>query len=322
MIDPRALRDALGAFVTGVTIVTTVDAGGRPLGLTANSFTSVSLDPPLVLFCLAKRSASHDAFRASPSFAIHVLSADQLPLAQTFASRVEDRFAGVDWRPGPTGAPIILESHAWIDCSVEQVVDAGDHVMFLGRVTEFGLEDRRPLGYYRGNYLDFAPDVHGEVRPGSRGVVISWIIADAAGRLGFERVQDGALTLPRSVDSPASFGDAELSSNASALFGSEVTVEFLYSVYDDPASGQLNLAYRGRCDAGSGPSKITWLQPTEIDVQVIASAGDRAIVRRYLVESKSSAFGIYAGTIEDGSVASLGNTQEFEATVSSEEVRL
>ncbi|WP_395944493.1 flavin reductase family protein [Brevundimonas sp.] len=157
--DPRTLRDALGCFATGVTVVTTTDEEGRPVGLTANSFSSVSLDPPLILFCLARSSSNLERFRQAEHFAINVLHIGQQPMSGAFARSNAERFEGVVWEAWETGAPILSGSLASFECATHQVVEAGDHLVFIGRVTRARFEPRRdPLLYFRGRYrrLHFA----------------------------------------------------------------------------------------------------------------------------------------------------------------------
>lgn len=151
--DPRTLRDALGCFATGVTIVTTLGPDGKPAGLTANSFTSVSLDPPLLLVCLAKTASRLPAFEAAQHFAVNVLHTGQQTVSGRFASKTEDRFAGTAWETWDTGAPIIEHSLASFDCTRHAWHDAGDHVILIGHVQRVRFEPRRdPLLYFRGRY--------------------------------------------------------------------------------------------------------------------------------------------------------------------------
>jgi len=131
---PDVFRSALGQFATGVTIVTARDAEGRLMGLTANSFNSVSLSPPLVLWSLSGQSSSLPGFRAASHYAINVLAADQRLLAERFARRGIDRFEGTAWRPGLTGAPVIDGAVAVFECSQHGQHEAGDHIVFVGRV--------------------------------------------------------------------------------------------------------------------------------------------------------------------------------------------
>jgi flavin reductase (DIM6/NTAB) family NADH-FMN oxidoreductase RutF/pimeloyl-ACP methyl ester carboxylesterase len=151
--DPRLLRDALGCFGTGVIIATTLDAEGGPIGLTANSFTSVSLDPPLVLFCLATSAASLPHFDGADAYAVNVLHIGQQPTSARFATRGEDRFEATPWEQWETGAPIITGSLASIECTPFSRHEAGDHVVFIGQVRRARFEPRRdPLLYFRGKY--------------------------------------------------------------------------------------------------------------------------------------------------------------------------
>lgn len=151
----QEFRAALGQFATGVTIVTTRDAQGHTVGLTANSFNSVSLDPPLVLWSLAKRSSSLAAFENGTHFCINVLTLEQRPLAERFASKAVDRFEGVDWRDGAGGAPIIDGAAAVFECFHHSHYDAGDHIIFIGQVERC---DRRlgtaPLVFHGGRFLN------------------------------------------------------------------------------------------------------------------------------------------------------------------------
>ncbi|MFM9976957.1 MAG: alpha/beta fold hydrolase [Sphingomonadaceae bacterium] len=158
--EPRILRDALGCFATGVTVVTTINEAGEPLGLTANSFTSVSLDPPLILFALARKSANLAAFEQAGRFAVNVLHIGQQPVGGRFASRDVARFDGVDWAVrGEGGSPILAGSLASFDCRTHAIHDGGDHLIFVGHVDHAWFEPHRdPLLYFRGKFrrLHFA----------------------------------------------------------------------------------------------------------------------------------------------------------------------
>lgn len=152
--DPKALRNALGAFATGVTIITTRRESGEPVGLTANSFSSVSLTPPLVLWSLSRRSQSLAVFESCTHFAINVLAADQRALSQRFATPTADKFSGVDWTPGAGGAPLLVGAAAHLICESFSRLDGGDHVIFLGHIASFhAWDDRAPLIFWRGRYL-------------------------------------------------------------------------------------------------------------------------------------------------------------------------
>jgi flavin reductase (DIM6/NTAB) family NADH-FMN oxidoreductase RutF len=151
--DPRTLRDALGCFATGVTVVTCLDEAGKPVGLTANSFTSVSLDPPLLLVCLAKEAASAPALLAAPNFAVNVLQTGQQPASIRFSTRDEDRFGTTPWSCGEAGAPILKDSLGVFECERFAVYDGGDHHILVGRVVKASFDaGLDPLLYFRGRY--------------------------------------------------------------------------------------------------------------------------------------------------------------------------
>lgn len=151
--DARTLRDALGCFATGVTVVTTRDAAGAPVGLTANSFTSVSLDPPLLLVCIARSVTSLPAFEAHSHFAVNVLHIGQQLVSNRFAFRLGDRFADTPWEEWGAGVPILQHALASFECARHAVLDGGDHAILLGRVERVRFEPRRdPLLYFRGKY--------------------------------------------------------------------------------------------------------------------------------------------------------------------------
>jgi len=152
MFDPQAFRDALGSFVTGVTIVTARDEAGRPYGLTANSFNSVSLDPPMVLWSLSLRSGSLPVFRDADNWAVHVLAADQQAMSDRFARPGDGKFAGVEDVDGPEGAPLLAGYAARFGCRARFEYEGGDHAIFLGEVVDFDRREADPLIYHGGRY--------------------------------------------------------------------------------------------------------------------------------------------------------------------------
>jgi 3-hydroxy-9,10-secoandrosta-1,3,5(10)-triene-9,17-dione monooxygenase reductase component len=148
----RQFRAALGTFATGVTIVTTRNSAGEDIGLTANSFNSVSLDPPMVLWSLARKSLSLPAFLESGYFAVHVLAVTQEDLSLTFATRGADKFAGLAVTRGAGGIPLIPDCSALFQCKTAFNYEGGDHVIFVGEVQDFEHFDREPLVFHSGRY--------------------------------------------------------------------------------------------------------------------------------------------------------------------------
>lgn len=151
--DPRTLRDALGCFATGVTVVTCLDPDGEPCGLTVNSFTSVSLDPPLLLVCVAKPARCAVPLAEAEHFAINVLQTGQQPASIRFSTPAEDRFGPTSWSVGETGAPLLMESLGVFECQRFAVYDGGDHHILVGRVLRASFDPNLdPLLYFRGRY--------------------------------------------------------------------------------------------------------------------------------------------------------------------------
>ena len=151
--DSLDLRRALSCFATGVAVATTRDASGEPAGITINSFNSVSLDPPLVLWSIATDSYSYDAFINAEYFAVNVLTREQQDLSERFAQRNGDKFDGIVTREGLHGVPLLSECAACFQCRTEHVYAGGDHKIIVGRVLNIEEREAEPLIFYRSNYL-------------------------------------------------------------------------------------------------------------------------------------------------------------------------
>jgi len=149
-------RRACGRFTTGVAIATVVDAEGAPHGLTVNSFTSVSLDPPLVLVAVAHRASVMDAFREARFFAVNVLSAGQREISDRFARTGLPRFDGLEWHAGETGAPLLAGTLAELECAIRYRFPAGDHDLIVGEVLRSEVREGKPLVYFAGRYRNLA----------------------------------------------------------------------------------------------------------------------------------------------------------------------
>jgi flavin reductase (DIM6/NTAB) family NADH-FMN oxidoreductase RutF len=144
-------KQIMGSYPTGVTIVTTTDANGVPVGLTVNSFTSVSLDPLLVLWCIDRRSSALDAFVQAEHFAVHVLAHDQKELCWAFAGKDQDRYAKAKWTLSQQKVPIIADTLGVLECKTIQQMDAGDHIILMGQVIYIEKLEKEPMLYFRRN---------------------------------------------------------------------------------------------------------------------------------------------------------------------------
>ena len=152
-VDQSEFRRVMGHFATGVTVITTHDGNGKLTGLTANAVSSVSLNPPLVLVCVDKSAESYPSFAASQVFAINILSEEQEAVSRRFAKSGGDKFTGLGYRPGATGAPLLDDTVAYMECDIRHAFEAGDHTIYVGEVRALGVESEGdPLLYYRGGY--------------------------------------------------------------------------------------------------------------------------------------------------------------------------
>jgi flavin reductase (DIM6/NTAB) family NADH-FMN oxidoreductase RutF len=157
-IDAALFRETLGHYPTGVAVVTAVADDGRPVGMVVGTFSSVSLDPPLIAFLPATNSRSFAQIRTAKAFCVNVLASDQELLCRQFATAGESKFDGVGWRPGPLGSPILEGAVSWIECTFSDILDAGDHYIVLGLVHELAVErSTLPLLFFQGGYGRFSP---------------------------------------------------------------------------------------------------------------------------------------------------------------------
>ena len=156
--DPRTLRNAFGKFATGVTIITTCQADGTPRGITANSFTSVSLDPPMLLICIGKSAFSKSVFSECEHFGVNILRSTQQDVSALFASKSVEKFDKADYEKSLYGTPIIKETLANFICRRQKSVDAGDHLVIFGEVIDFRSNDGSPLLYFNGDYCSIDQD--------------------------------------------------------------------------------------------------------------------------------------------------------------------
>lgn len=151
--DAQLVREAMGRFPTGVTIVTTRTRDGRPAGCTVNAFCSLSLSPPLVLVCIAKERRMHAPLVSADGFAVNVLRHDQAELARRFAGSSGDRFAAVEWTPGYLGVPVLTDTIAKVHCRRWDVLDGGDHTIVIGQIVDLATADGEPLLYSQGSFV-------------------------------------------------------------------------------------------------------------------------------------------------------------------------
>ncbi|WP_322094717.1 flavin reductase [Paraburkholderia bannensis] len=302
-LNTRELRDAFGAFMTGVTIVTTSRDDGQPLGFTANSFSSVSLDPALLLVSIAKTSSNYQTFSTTRHFAINILSEGQKDLSNTFARPSEDRFANVNWNLSANNNPLIGEVSAWFDCTTHAVIDAGDHALLVGKVEAFHSAGYAGLGYYRGGYFTPAR-VSAEVIAGPK-VIVSAIIA-----------RDGKVLLTRTADNKWGLPSKEIGKEGAdkalaELFGKyqpDASASFIYSAYNNTETHYQYISFlcsapeeAAAADSAAGQ----FVSLDDIEQDQFQDSAVASMLQRYRKESQLKSYGMYYGDHSNGTVRPL-----------------
>ncbi|MDA5093770.1 flavin reductase [Aliiroseovarius sp. KMU-50] len=305
-IDPRALRNAFGAFMTGVTVVTTKDTEGNPVGFTANSFTSVSLDPPLVLVCLANTSSNYETFSATQGFAVNILSEGQIEVSNTFARPVEDRFAAVDWLDGPHGSPVFVGTSAWFDCSMFNTIDAGDHLILIGKVEAFENDTAPGLGYARGAYVTPAAEV--DALSNQANLMVSALI-EQDGKILLVDAGDGRLTLPEAK--VRKDGASAALTRLIDDLGITADPGFIYSVYEDEARENQHISFLCQATEGS-PSRGLFTELNQSTLMDIADPAMCTMLERFAQEARMGNFGVYYGNQVSGKVRPLSQGSKPE----------
>lgn len=302
----RQLRDAFGAFMTGVTVVTSRDRNGEPIGFTANSFSSVSLDPALLLVSIDKRSANFSNFTECVRFAVNILSEQQKETSGIFARKVDDRFGLVDWHASKSGTPLIDNCSAWFDCVLHKVIDAGDHAILLGRIEDFDSTGTAGLGYYRGAY--FTPYHNAETLINRLSVEVSALI-EFNGQVVMVQHGDSYRLPTRSV-TKGSVNDtlkalmAELDIHASP--------GFVYSVYEDRQNNKQHIVLL--CALPAEPESdrpmlqhAQWYDPEKLSALPVSDSALKSLMIRFLRESAVGNYSIYYGDELSGSVRQFAN---------------
>lgn len=302
--DTRELRNALGVFATGVTVVTTRDDAGRPRGFTANSFTSVSLDPPLILVCVARTIGSAPVFLDSRAFAVNILAAEQQAVSTAFGTPSGTRFDAVTYTPGKTGSPVIDGVAAWLECASHDTVDEGDHVLLVGRVLDYGYTTANPLGYCRGSYITFglAQDALKAVQDPAP--VRVGAIVEHDGAVYLEDKADGSVSLPTA---PRLGSDQEAGSLVGRLSAAGVAMElsFIYAVFEDAAQGSQYIFYRAEARQPGTRVRDRFVPFDAIPWPRLPDDASRTMLRRYVAERQENAFGIYVGDHQSGTVRAV-----------------
>lgn len=302
-IDALDLRRAFGAFATGVTIVTTMDGNGEVFGFTANSFSSVSLEPPLLLVNIAKSAYGLKIFTEVSGFAINILAENQRDLSNTFASRGADKFANINWDVGPTGSPLLKGVVAWFDCEYFQQVEAGDHVILIGKVLDYQYNTDAPLAFCRGAYVSFGlPPKMLQLISSSGNLRVGALIENGDRILIQTDPDTGEVRLPVAstvgdIDSPTSL--------VGMLYevGIDVQLPFIYAAYHHDNTRYVY--YRGELRSVGDVAETTQLHFVEFDAIPWHAIQDSAItimLKRFLNEHSIDNYAVYIGDLDSGEV--------------------
>lgn len=312
------LRSAFGSFLTGVTIVTTSD-DGKPMGFTANSFTSVSLEPPLLLVSLSNDLNCLSAFENNEHFAVNVLSADQQSLSNTFASYDGDRFEGISHRPGKHNSPLLEGVCAWFDCVVHKRIVAGDHTLYIGEILDFDFQEITGLGYSRKGYFSLHHEqLASDLRQMSGELTTGYIIEQNHHLV--VRNTGMQLELPTTGD------HTSLKQLHESLEKNGVKREagMLYSMFQFNSTESHAVYYRARgsftdlseygSDGASGAEFVT-CAIDDLPLELFESAAVRSMLKRFKHEHAMGVYGIYHGTEVAGEVMLLENTDSLPYSV-------
>ncbi|NKB76624.1 MAG: flavin reductase [Gammaproteobacteria bacterium] len=301
--DHKQLRNAFGTFMTGVTVVTTWESSGIPRGFTANSFTSVSLDPALLLICIDKGAESIDVFTQGEGFAVNILAEDQIDTSGLFASKRADKYDLVKWKYSDTGNPLLDGVCAWFDCKRNQVVDAGDHVILIGEVQSFHHTDETGLGYARGGYVNLTLEQTAlQAAEGGSDVVVGAIVTHENRILFVEDEDTGMLRLPASGLDESSGSLKKLHAVLNSL-GIGVSITSVYSVFENERDAQQFIYYRAKAVSDDIDGRFWSLDA--IPWERISSEPVKVMLKRYCKEASSQLFGVYFGSERDGDVTTL-----------------
>ena len=303
----RRLRDAFGRFATGVTVVTTRQPDGTPRGFTANSFTSVSLDPPLLLVCISKASHSCKTFSQSDYFAVNILADDQKAISGLFASQLPDKFNQADWHPNVQDMPVIDGALVSFSCAHHRLVDAGDHLILIGRVLSFETADGKPLGYYKGAYFDIGLD-RAVIEAATNGDVTVGAVLANGDQLLLAEYPDGDVRVPTAPSGTNSVDGLVKDLEARGLMPKPSR---LYAVYQFIKTGTHRIVYHGSV-RGNPSEGLRYFNVNSLPLERVHDDAERSLLLRYAQENQHGIFGIYHGTEEAGVVHTLASHRKYQ----------
>lgn len=297
-IDPHALRAAFGSFMTGVTVVTARSADGTPVGFAANSFASVSLDPPLLLVCPGKFLSSYDSFANCTHFAVNVLAEGQEEVSNTFSSFKGDRFARVAHHLDSNGVPIIEGAIAQFSCSTHQSLPAGDHCILIGQVQDSTQTGAPGLGYVGGQY--FSLGVERAALENTLDTAVCGAIIKEADHVLLEQTPKG-FRPPQITSADRSQMRQNLCKDLEAR-GIKLRLEQAYSVFDDRHSGTHFAYFLANSTSSSSNDTLKAVPIQDLAGLSYSSPAIAQMMARFALEARTGGFALYLGDAQRGDV--------------------
>lgn len=299
-LDPKTLRKAFGSYMTGVTVITAMSSDGTPVGFTANSFTSVSLDPPLLLVCPAKSLSSFDVFANCESFVVNILSEDQQAISNIFAGSKEDRFSQIEWHKDEQGNPVIDGALTHFSCKTERNLDAGDHHLLVGEVWEFSTREGRGLGYASGGYFSLGLEREAaEISTQEKHVCVGAII-EHNGKVLISQ-KDGKAVLPTMTTDDNTNAVSTIKQFLTEN-GIDAQLGAVFSIYENTKNNTNYIFYRVIAHSADTKNLGEYVAIDDIAQQDFATTAMNSMMNRYASESKNGFYGVYVGQEEQGRV--------------------
>lgn len=298
-IDPRELRNAFGSFMTGVTVVTAISETGEKVGFTANSFTSVSVEPPLLLVCPSNKLSSFDVFNNCNHFVVNILAEDQQDVSNTFAGGKGDRFADITWRSDAHGCPIIEGAVAHFSCTTFSNIPAGDHILLVGEVIDFDTNEKLGLGYAKGGYFSLGMEHRAEELTHSLSGVVGSLI-EFENKILLQQTDKG-YRLPQ-VEISDERGSKESIRQYLEAKGMDCEVASVYSVYENLADKKFTSFYRVNANTEDTVGLGEYIEIDQIDDLKFISPDIHSMMQRFIFEKKNGAFRLYVGDQESGDI--------------------
>lgn len=299
-LDPKILRKAFGSYMTGVTVITAMSSDGTPVGFTANSFTSVSLDPPLLLVCPAKSLSSFDVFANCESFVVNILSEDQQSISNIFAGSKEDRFSQIEWHKDEQGNPVIDGALTHFSCKTERNLDAGDHHLLVGEVLDFSTREGRGLGYASGGYFSLGLEREAaEISTQEKHVCVGAII-EHNGKVLISQ-KDGKAVLPTMTTDDNTNAVSTIKQFLTEN-GIDAQLGAVFSIYENTKNNTNYIFYRVIAHSADTKDLGEYVAIDDIAQQDFATTAMNSMMNRYASESKNGFYGVYVGQEEQGRV--------------------